>query len=232
MQIDKHNLIFLPASIVIAAVILAIGFSTIVKSERSVSVRGLAEKEVLADLAVWQMSFSVGDNDLVELQKKVLEKTKIAENFLNKRGLNASDYTIQAPSITDNSINPYMDSQKIRYTYIAKATLLIRTNKISEIKQAQRESLELASDNIAISQDYENRIAFEFTKLNDIKPQMIAEATKNAKLAAEQFATLSGSEVGKIKKATQGLFSIENAAVGLEEKKNIRVVTQVEYLLK
>ncbi len=174
MQIDKHNLIFLPASIVIAAVILAIGFSTIVKSERSVSVRGLAEKEVLADLAVWQMSFSVGDNDLVELQKKVLEKTKIAENFLNKRGLNASDYTIQAPSITDNSINPYMDSQKIRYTYIAKATLLIRTNKISEIKQAQRESLELASDNIAISQDYENRIAFEFTKLNDIKPQMIA----------------------------------------------------------
>ncbi|MDV2489792.1 MULTISPECIES: SIMPL domain-containing protein [Campylobacter] len=232
MQIDKHNLIFLPASIVIAAVILAIGFSTIVKSERSVSVRGLAEKEVLADLAVWQMSFSVGDNDLVELQKKVLEKTKIAENFLNKRGLNASDYTIQAPSIIDNSINPYMDSQKIRYTYIAKATLLIRTNKISEIKQAQRESLELASDNIAISQDYENRIAFEFTKLNDIKPQMIAEATKNAKLAAEQFATLSGSEVGKIKKATQGLFSIENAAVGLEEKKNIRVVTQVEYLLK
>lgn len=232
MQIDKHNLIFLPASIVIAAVILAIGFSTIVKSERSVSVRGLAEKEVLADLAVWQMSFSVGDNDLVELQKKVLEKTKIAENFLNKRGLNASDYTIQAPSIIDNSINPYMDSQKIRYTYIAKATLLIRTNKISEIKQAQRESLELASDNIAISQDYENRIAFEFTKLNDIKPQMIAEATKNAKLAAEQFATLSGSEVGKIKKATQGLFIIENAAVGLEEKKNIRVVTQVEYLLK
>lgn len=97
-----------------------------------------------------------------------------------------------------------MDSQKFATHTQPKATLLIRTNKISEIKQAQRESLELASDNIAISQDYENRIAFEFTKLNDIKPQMIAEATKNAKLAAEQFATLSGSEVGKIKRRLKG----------------------------
>ena len=68
--------------------------------------------------------------------------------------------------------------------------------------------------------------------LNDIKPEMIAEATKNARLAAEQFARDSGSKVGKIKNATQGLFSIDNAAAGLEEKKKVRVVTTVEYLLK
>ena len=75
-------------------------------------------------------------------------------------------------------------------------------------------------------------MSYEFTKLNDIKPEMIAEATKNARTAAEQFAHDSNSKVGKIKKATQGLFTIEDAAVGLEDKKNVRVVNTVEYLLK
>ena len=79
---------------------------------------------------------------------------------------------------------------------------------------------------------YKSKISFEFTKLNDIKPQMIAEATKNARTAAEQFARDSGSKVGKIKRASQGLFSIEDAAADLSERKTIRVVTTVEYLLK
>ena len=83
-----------------------------------------------------------------------------------------------------------------------------------------------------MSQDYDSRITFDFTALNDIKPEMIALATKNARQAAEQFAHDSGSRVGKIKNATQGLFSINDAAIGLEEKKNVRVVTTVEYLLK
>ncbi|AII15448.1 putative protein (DUF541 domain) [Campylobacter iguaniorum] len=229
---NKNNFAFLSISIVTASIILAVGLSGIVQKDSSISVRGLAQREVPADLAVWQMSFSLGDNDLKILQKTILEKTKIAENFLKKYGLNAEDYIVQAPSITDNSINPYMDSERVRYTYIAKVNLLVRTNKIQDIKKAQANSLDLASDGIAISQEYENRISYEFTGLNDIKPAMIAEATKNARAAAAQFAKDSGSQVGKIKKATQGLFSIENAAVGLEDTKSIRVVTQVEYLLK
>ena len=83
-----------------------------------------------------------------------------------------------------------------------------------------------------MNQDYDSKVSYEFTKLNDIKPEMIAEATKNARTAAEQFARDSNSKVGKIKKASQGLFTIQDAAAGLEDKKNVRVVNTVEYLLK
>ena len=83
-----------------------------------------------------------------------------------------------------------------------------------------------------MNQDYDSKVSYEFTKLNDIKPEMIAEATKNARTAAEQFARDSNSKVGKIKQASQGLFTIQDAAAGLEDKKNVRVVNTVEYLLK
>ena len=125
-----------------------------------------------------------------------------------------------------------MDKDKILYTYLAQTVVLVRSSKVAEVKKAQDDSLDLMSSGIAVSKDYNSKISFEFTKLNEIKPQMIAEATKNARTAAEQFAHDSGSKVGKIKTATQGFFSIENAAEDLQEKKTIRVVTTVEYLLK
>ena len=125
-----------------------------------------------------------------------------------------------------------MDQSKLRYTFIARQTILIRSSKIESVKSAYADSLNLVSSGIAVLQEYDGKVNYEFTKLNQIKPQMIAEATENARTAAEQFARDSNSKVGKIKKATQGLFTIEDAAPGLEEKKNVRVVTTVEYLLK
>ena len=126
----------------------------------------------------------------------------------------------------------YLDQDRIAYKYIGKATVLVRSNKIEAVKKANNDSLKLATSGITLNQDYDSKISFDFTALNDIKPEMIALATKNARQAAEQFARDSGSRVGKIKNATQGFFSIEDAAVGLEEKKKVRVVTTVEYLLK
>lgn len=219
-------------SLIISAVILAVGFSGIARADRTVSVRGLAEKEVDADLAVWPLTFTLGSNDLAELQKDILAKTEIVKQYLAEYGISEADYTVQSPSITDNSVNPYMDKNQVRYLFLAKTTVLVRSSQVEQVKKAQADSLKLMSHGIAVSKDYDGKISFEFTALNDIKPQMIAEATKNARTAAEQFARDSGSKVGKIKRASQGLFSIEDAAVGLAEKKNIRVVTTVEYLLK
>lgn len=199
---------------------------------RSVTVRGLSEREVDADLVVWPLSFTVGSNDLNLLRKEILSKNDICVEFLKEHGLDDSDFMVQAPQIQDNSVNLYIDRDRISYKYIAQSKILIRSNKINEVKTAQNDSLNLAEKGIAVRQEYDSKMQFEFTKLNDIKPEMIAEATKNARLAAEQFAHDSGSRVGKIKKATQGLFSIDDAAIGLEEKKHIRVVTSVEYLLK
>ena len=219
-------------SIVMAAVILAVGLANIITPERSVSVRGLAEREVDADLAVWNMSFSMGENSLESMQKSILEKTEVIKKYLIKHGLEESDFTVKPAAITDNSLNSYMDQTKITYKFVAQQTILVRSGKIEAVKSAYADSLELVSAGIAVNQDYDSKVSYEFTKLNDIKPEMIAEATKNARTAAEQFAHDSNSKVGKIKKATQGLFTIEDAAVGLEDKKNVRVVNTVEYLLK
>ena len=219
-------------SIVMAAVILAVGFANIITPERSVSVRGLAEREVDADLAVWNMSFSMGENSLESMQKSILEKTEVIKKYLIKHGLEESDFTVKPAAITDNSLNSYMDQTKITYKFVARQTILVRSEKIEAVKSAYADSLELVSAGIAVNQDYDSKVSYEFTKLNDIKPEMIAEATKNARTAAEQFAHDSNSKVGKIKKATQGLFTIEDAAVGLEDKKSVRVVNTVEYLLK
>ena len=219
-------------SIVMAAVILAVGLANIITPERSVSVRGLAEREVDADLAVWNMSFSMGENSLESMQKSILEKTEVIKKYLIKHGLDESDFTVKPAAITDNSLNSYMDQTKITYKFVAQQTILVRSGKIEAVKSAYADSLELVSAGIAVSQDYDSKVSYEFTKLNDIKPEMIAEATKNARTAAEQFAHDSNSKVGKIKKATQGLFTIEDAAVGLEDKKSVRVVNTVEYLLK
>lgn len=219
-------------SIVMAAVILAVGLANIITPERSVSVRGLAEREVDADLAVWNMSFSMGENSLESMQKSILEKTEVIKKYLIKHGLEEIDFTVKPAAITDNSLNSYMDQTKITYKFVAQQTILVRSGKIEAVKSAYADSLELVSAGIAVSQDYDSKVSYEFTKLNDIKPEMIAEATKNARTAAEQFAHDSNSKVGKIKKATQGLFTIEDAAVGLEDKKSVRVVNTVEYLLK
>lgn len=219
-------------SIVMAAVILAVGLANIITPERSVSVRGLAEREVDADLAVWNMSFSMGENSLESMQKSILEKTEVIKKYLIKHGLEESDFTVKPAAITDNSLNSYMDQTKITYKFVARQTILVRSEKIEAVKSAYADSLELVSAGIAVNQDYDSKVSYEFTKLNDIKPEMIAEATKNARTAAEQFAHDSNSKVGKIKKATQGLFTIEDAAVGLEDKKSVRVVNTVEYLLK
>ena len=219
-------------SIVMAAVILAVGLANIITPERSVSVRGLAEREVDADLAVWNMSFSMGENSLESMQRSILEKTEVIKKYLIKHGLEESDFTVKPAAITDNSLNSYMDQTKITYKFVAQQTILVRSGKIEAVKSAYADSLELVSAGIAVNQDYDSKVSYEFTKLNDIKPEMIAEATKNARTAAEQFAHDSNSKVGKIKKATQGLFTIEDAAVGLEDKKSVRVVNTVEYLLK
>ena len=219
-------------SIVMAAVILAVGLANIITPERSVSVRGLAEREVDADLAVWNMSFSMGENSLESMQRSILEKTEVIKKYLIKHGLEESDFTVKPAAITDNSLNAYMDQTKITYKFVARQTILVRSEKIEAVKSAYADSLELVSAGIAVNQDYDSKVSYEFTKLNDIKPEMIAEATKNARTAAEQFAHDSNSKVGKIKKATQGLFTIEDAAVGLEDKKSVRVVNTVEYLLK
>lgn len=225
------NSIIISISIVAASLILAFGMTHIMHDVRTVSVRGLCEKEVDADMAVWKVSYSILGNELMPIQKQLQENTKILEEYLADYQLTKDDYSVLAPEITDTSLNLYIDKSKNDYRYVAKQSLLIRSGKVSSVKAANANTQELLSKGLAIDSDYDNRISYEFNGLNEIKPEMIAKATESARQAAEQFAHDSKSRVGKIQSASQGLFTIENAAVGLEEKKRVRVVTTVVYTL-
>lgn len=223
--------LILGVSIIICSLILAFGMKNIIKNQRTVSVRGLSEKEVDADLAVWKLSFSLGGNNLEGLQAKIIEKNQIVIEYLNEFGLTDKDFSVLAPEITDATMNMYLDSNRRTYDYVAKQSFLIRTGNVEAVKSASSETLVLLGKGISVSSDYDNKVQYYFNGLNDIKPEMIAEATESARKAAEKFAKDSGSKVGKIQTATQGLFSIEDAAPGLENKKNVRVVTTVVYSL-
>jgi len=199
-------------------------------TERTVSVRGLAEKEVDADMAVWKLTFSVGSNNLKDLQAAVLSSTDKAKAFLESNKLTAADYTVLSPEITDATVSMYSDQNR-SFDFIARQSILIRSSNVQAVKTAAENTIKLLGEGVSVTADWEGKVQYYFNGLNEIKPEMIAEATENARKAAEQFARDSKSKVGKIQSASQGLFSIEDAAPGLEYKKNVRVVTTVVYSL-
>lgn len=219
------------AAVLISSVVLALGMGNIMKSERTVTVRGLAEREVDADMAVWKLSFSVGSNNLKQLQEAILNDTETIKAFLESHDLTSADYTVKSPEITDATVSMYSNPENRSFDYVAKQTILIRSSNVTAVKNAAQDTISLIGKGVSVSSDWDAKVEYYFNGLNEIKPEMIAEATKNARSAAEQFAHDSNSKVGKIKNATQGLFSIEDAAPGLEYRKNVRVVTTVVYEL-
>ena len=201
-------------------------------SERFVTVRGFAERNVESNLVIWPITFRDTGNDLVELQKTVDSHKSYVKAFLAESGFRPEEVSEMPPQVTDLKAQTYGDGQKRDYRYIATATVTLRTPDVKAAKKAMDNSGKLVLQGIVMAeQDYARSTEFLFTSLNDIKPAMIAEATKNARQAAEQFARDSGARVGNIRQASQGLFTIEDRDKGSPDHKKVRVVTTVEYFL-
>lgn len=201
-------------------------------SERFVTIRGFAEKNVEADLVIWPIVFRDTGNDLAQLQKIVDSHKAEVKAFLAESGFGPQEVSEMPPQVTDLKAQAYGDGQRREYRYIATATVTLRTSNVSAAKKAMENSGKLVLRGIVLAeQDYARSTEFLFTGLNEIKPGMIAEATKNAREAAEQFARDSGARVGNIRRASQGLFTIEDRDKGSPDHKKVRVVTTVEYFL-
>jgi hypothetical protein len=199
-------------------------------SERQVSVRGLAEREVPANLVLWPIVFSVTSNELVDLQQKADKGVATVRAFL------VSDFPVEqisvsAPRVQDREAQGITGDGRRLDRYTAEVTVTVRTDKIDVARQAIQRSGELVKQGVAVIRSYEYDTQYLFTELEQIKPEMIAEATKDARRAAEQFAKDSGSTVGAIRSAQQGLFSIEDRDKFSPEFKKVRVVTTVDYYL-
>jgi len=235
-----HRSYFLPALLLAIGLALGgwfVGHGLLVAraSDRFVTVKGLAEREVPADLALWPIVFTVTADDLVTLQERVEASQAKILAFLDQQAFPAEERSVGAPRITDREAQGFMREGPGGQTmerYVAEATVTVRTSRIDAAKQAMSRSGELVKQDVALIRSYEYDTQYLFTALESIKPEMIAEATRDARHAAEQFAEDSGSEVGAIRSAQQGYFSIEDRDRFSPEHKQVRVVTTIEYFLE
>ncbi len=227
----------------IEAIILALGvvlFGFIMKSsidhfiekERVVSVKGLAERDVKADLVVWPLVYKEAGNDPAAMYETLTRKNAVIVEFLKSKGIADSEISVSPPSVYDKQGERY-SSDNSPYRYKATSVITVTSNKVDAVREMMLEQAELMKQGIAIVGDeYQYRVTYEFTALNDIKPAMIEEATKNARSAAEKFAKDSESRLGKIRNANQGTFSITSRDENTPYIKHVRVVTTVVYYLE
>ncbi len=225
--------LLLAVGMIVSAWVLGQALLQFKQVDRGVVVKGLAEREVPADTAIWPVAFSEADNDLPRLYQTLQEKNVKIAAFLQASGFKPDEISVSAPSITDRQAQDYGNAQLAeRLRYSGKSTLTVYTRQINLVRDAMARLGELGKQGIALSSDnYENRTQFLFTGLNALKPAMIEEATKNARIAAEKFAKDSDSRLGKIRHANQGQFSIEDRDASTPYIKKVRVVSSVEYRL-
>ena len=205
------------------------GFSN---KDRVVNVKGLAEMEVMANKVTWPLMYKEIGNDLTSLYNKINNTNKTIIDFLNENGIDDNEISINAPEIIDLNADRY-NTNNSPYRYNVTEIITVTSSKVHLVRKIIGEQSELLKQGIAITGgDYMYRVNYEYTDLNSIKPSMIEEATKNARAAGEKFASDSDSKIGKIKRASQGQFSITDRDEFTPYIKKIRVVTTIDYYLE
>ena len=208
------------------------GINKFVEKDRVVTVKGLAEMEVPANKVTWPLVYKEVGNDLVSLYDKIKSTNQTITNFLKGKGISEEEISINAPEIIDMQAERY-NSNPVPFRYNVTTVITVTSDKVGLVRNLISEQGELLKQGVAITGgDYRYNVEYDFTGLNAIKPQMIEEATKNAREAAEKFAKDSDSNLGKIKRANQGQFSIGNRDANTPYIKHVRVVTTIDYSLK
>lgn len=223
---------------VIVAVIMAVGLLLLglcIKSgidnftnkDRRVTVKGLAEKEVDADKVVWTLGLQESGNELKPIFVSLDRKVKIIQNYLKEKGMEGKgEVSVSTFDITDNLANVWNDNPP-RYNYSVSRSVRVTSNDTKFINELMAKSDELIERDVILSS---NNADYEYTKFQQLKPEMMAEAISNAEKTAKQFAENSHSKINKIVEAGQGEFSIDEADIPY--KKSVRVVSTITYSLK
>ena len=214
------------ASVVVS---LKAGIDHFVDRDRVVTVKGLAERNVQADYVIWPVTFRVTGNDLSALYEKAQTQSEEIRNFLISQGIKAQDISQGTPSVQDLHADFYGNNLPPE-RYRMEMAVSVATTDVDTVLKAMVNQSELIQKGVLFTQNY--RTQFSFNGLNSIKPEMVEEATKNARSTAQKFAEDSDSELGKIRRASQGQFSIYDRDSNTPYIKRVRVVTTVEYYLK
>lgn len=188
-----------------------------------VEVKGLSERIVKADTAIWSINFEVKSNNVDSMYADIEKNTSAIKTFLQAKGFSPDEINV-AP------VNIYQDTYKdALFRYNASAQLSLYTKKVDLVKSASKDTMTLIKQGIVMSQ---NSISFQFSDINSIKPEMLAEALDNAKATALSIAKESGSSLGSLHRGSQGVFDITDKDPGSPEYKKIRLVSTLQFLLK
>ena len=228
----KHKEIIGAALIALGIVCLGwfikAGIDDFAEKDRRVTVKGLAEREVPADKVTWSIGTKVTGNDLPMLYENISVQTQKIKQFLMKYELPEGEITINPPSVSDLEAREWGDNNR-GFRYIVNTTITVATNKVEQVNKAISNQAELLKQGVALG---ENTPMYEYASFQQMKPEMMAEAIKNAQKTAEQFAEASNADLGSILTADQGVFSIDNRDENTPYIKKLRVVTTVTYSLK
>jgi hypothetical protein len=216
------------------------GFASGRAADRYVEVKGLAEREVTADLALWPLRYVTTGDDLSVAQAQTTRSTRQVFTFLSRHGIDTASVQLQALEVSDAFANRFV-GERGGPRFVIQQTVMVRSGKPDVVMQASQRVSELVAAGVVLSSSGEYSIGgptFVFTRLNELKPSMVKAATANARGAAEQFAADSRTELGGIRHANQGVFVIlpRDQAPGVNEggqlQKIVRVVSTVQYFLK
>lgn len=216
--------------LVVLGLFIYCGFNSFANKDRQVVVRGLAEQEVMANKVTWPLVVKTVGNDIQQVYTQVKQRNATIIEFLKSNGIEEAEISLGAPSVWDKDAQTYRSDVPFRYNVTQVIT--VTSSQVETVNKLIQRQGDLLAVGVALSADYQYNTTYEYTQLNEIKPAMIAEATKNAREAAQKFAEDSNSELGSIKAATQGQFSISDRDSYTPWIKNVRVVTTVAYTLK
>lgn len=222
-NIKNYSIWILCGALLVFSVVFFFSAQNFSKQGAYVEVKGLSEKIVKADVAIWSINFDVKSNNIDSLYSDIEKNTQAINSFLLEKGFEISEINI-AP------VNIYQDTYKdALFRYNANTQLSVYSKKVDLVRSASKDTLLLVKKGVTLNQ---NSIVFEFSDINSIKPEMLAEAIKNARASALQFAQESGSILGGVARGNQGVFDISEKDPGSPEYKKIRVVSTLRFLLK
>ena len=224
--------LFIMAGLIVLGLMMPRAVEKYRSYDRTVNVKGLCEREVMADKVIWPVVYRVMANDIQSVYDQTDRNNAEIVGFLKSGGIDASEITVSVPEISDKYATEYGSNDRA-YRYIAKNVVTVCTSDVEKVMELMSRQSELLKKGIVSGgNDWENQVEFKYEGLNGIKPEMIEEATKNAREAAEKFAKDSDSRLGKIRTANQGTFTIESRDSNTPYIKRVRVVTSVTYYLK
>ena len=228
----KENRLFAAAIVAVGIICLGwfvkAGIDNFANKDRHVTVKALSAPEVPADKVTWSISTKVTGNDLPMLYESINRQTDKIKGFLKQNGLDEKEITVNPPAINDLEAREWGENNK-NFRYIVSTTITVATGKVEQVNKAIFQQAELLKQGVAIEN---SNAQYEYASFQQMKPEMMAEAIKNAQKTAEQFAEASNARLGNIQTAGQGQFEIDNRDENTPYIKKLRVVTTITYSIK